>query len=89
MFDLVRGVAALLDVPAVRDKLTEIIRKAVKHEFSLILCDEMIGVREAARVLGMTEAAVRQHEVRGNIKGHRFGAAVRFRRSELLRIRER
>ena len=42
-----------------------------------------LTVKQAAEYLALSEQAVRDLEYRGNLPGHRFGASLRFSRTEL------
>ena len=45
---------------------------------------ELLNVQAAAKVLGMTPAAVRQAVYRGSLPALRLGRRLRFRRADLL-----
>jgi excisionase family DNA binding protein len=47
--------------------------------------EQLLGVREAARVLGMTEGAVRKAQQRGHLPIVRIGRSVRFRLSDIIK----
>jgi len=48
--------------------------------------DRLIGVDEAAEILGMTVGALRKAAERGTLPSARIGRRLRFRRSELLAL---
>ena len=63
--------------PELRRDLIEAVREAVS--------DRLIGVEEAAELLGITRAAMRRRVSRGQAGAVRIGRSVRLRLSELLR----
>lgn len=88
MIDLTDDLANALSSPRVRQALTDAIREAMRGDFAATATasDQLVGAEEAARILGMTVAAVRKAATRGTLPCHRVGRRVRFLPSELLAI---
>lgn len=89
MIDLSEEIALALASPRVRAALADTIRDAVRSELThggLVSDDQLVGAEEAARLLGMTTAAVRKAATRGTLPCQRLGRRVRFKVSELLSL---
>ena len=71
--------------PGVRGDIVELVRRATPPSNDL---EPLIGVGEAARLLGMTKPAIRARCYRESIPHTRVGRALRFKRSDLLALME-
>lgn len=65
-------------------QIETIFRRVVRDELATLLRDELIDTHEAAKLLGMTETALRKAVERGQVTCIRIGRRLRFRRGELL-----
>ncbi len=86
MIDLRAEIVEALRSPDVVEVLIEIVRTSVRGELDRVLRDELVDAKEAARILSMTEGAVRKAAARGSIPCRRIDRRLRFRRSELLAL---
>lgn len=88
MIDLSDDLANALSSPRVRQALADAIREALRGELAgaAATSDQFVDAEDAARILGMTVAAVRKAATRGTLPCHRLGRRVRFLPSELLTI---
>jgi len=86
MIDLSSELMAWFCSDEVQARLQKLMRAAVKSEISELLDGELLDVAGAAKILSMTEGAVRKAAERDQIPSLRLGRRVRFRRAELLRI---
>jgi excisionase family DNA binding protein len=87
MIDLAQGLAEALRHPEVRDFFRDLIADVVREELDDPRNhnpDQLLPVKEAAALLGMTPAALRQAAARGTIPWRRIGRRLRFRRGDLL-----
>lgn len=85
MIDLERELAAALTSPAVLAALETLVRRIIREELaSAGHGDALVGVPQAAKLLGMTPAAVAKAVERGTLPCVRIGRRVRFQRKELL-----
>ncbi len=82
IIELVRE--ALKD-PAVRSDIVQLVRSAAPPSGYL---EPLIGVAEAARILGMTKSAIRARCYRQSMPHTRVGRVLRFNRSDLLALIE-
>lgn len=73
-----------LSTPEVRDVLKELLRVVVREELKTLLLDDLVDTTEAAKILNMSEAAVRKAAERGQLPCVRLGRRLRFRRADLL-----
>jgi excisionase family DNA binding protein len=92
VIDLSEEMAQALASPRVRAALADVVREAIRDELApprAARDDQLVGVEEAARVLGMTIAAVRKAAARDTLPSHRLGRRVRFKVSELLSLATR
>jgi excisionase family DNA binding protein len=71
-------------LPALVAQLQE---RVAKLEQERVPPDDLLDVRDAAKLLSMSPAALRQAAWRGSIPCERVGRRLRFRRSDLLRRR--
>ena len=69
----------------VKTWLYGIVREAMRAEIRAVLDEELLDTKQAAKLLGMSEAALRKAVEREQIPCTRIGGRLRFRRSELLR----
>jgi len=85
VIDLERELAAALTSPAVLAALEVLVRRIVHEELASAGYGEaLVGVPQAAKLLGMTPAAVTKAVERGTLPCIRIGRRVRFQRKELL-----
>jgi hypothetical protein len=79
----------VLSDPRVVASVLHEIRTIVREEIAKAsFADRLMDATEAARRLGMTEAAVRKAAARGTVPCQRLGRRLRFRLSELMVKRE-
>jgi excisionase family DNA binding protein len=74
---------------AVRDAITDELRKAVKpvvQEKPVAVASEYLSADQAAAVAGVRAATVREWISQGKLQGHRAGRLLRIRRDELERF---
>ena len=86
MIDLGQELSTWFTSELVQEHLKKLFREAVKSELSTVMDGELLNVAEAARVLSMTEGAVRKAAERGQLPCIRLDRRLRFRRAELLRL---
>tara|TARA_R110002096_G_scaffold44524_1_gene119671 strand:- start:41245 stop:41601 length:357 start_codon:yes stop_codon:yes gene_type:complete len=86
MIDIDNILTAWLRSGEVRDYFTQVLREAVNTELGEIMNGELLDVAEAAKLLSMTEGAVRKASERGQLPCVRLDRRLRFRRSELLAL---
>jgi excisionase family DNA binding protein len=86
MIDLAEELATALSSPKVRQALADLVRDALRGELSPSGAngENLVDAEEAAKILGMTLAAVRKAATRGTLPCHRLGRRIRFRPAELL-----
>jgi hypothetical protein len=84
MIDLTADLTAWLGTPEVRALLKSIVTEAVRNELRTALEDELIDVKRAAQMLGMSAGALRKAVERGQVPCERIGNRLRFRRMDLL-----
>jgi len=84
MIDLTADLTAWLGTPEVRALLKSIVVEAVRDELRAALEDELIDVKRAAQMLGMSAGALRKAVERGQVRCERIGNRLRFRRMDLL-----
>ena len=86
MIDLGQEMTAWLRSGEVREFFKKLLSEAMNSELSTVMDGELLNVTEAARVLSMTEGAVRKAAERGQLPCVRLDRRLRFRRSELLTL---
>lgn len=86
MIDLSKELSAWFTSELVQDELKKLFREVVNAEFATVMDGELLNVAEAARILSMTEGAVRKAAERGQLPCVRLDRRLRFRRAELLRL---
>ncbi len=86
MIDLGQELSAWFTSDEVQQKLKKLLREAVNQEFSVVMDTELLDVAQAAKLLSMTEGAVRKAAERGQLPCVRLDRRLRFRRAELLRL---
>ncbi len=78
----------LLDTSLLSEEVLErfrrLMREAIRSELTDALDGELLDVAGAAKLLTMTEGAVRKAAERGQLPCQRIDRRLRFRRSELL-----
>lgn len=85
MADLSDDLAVAFGKPQVQEILHAIVKRAIASETPTEAPTEgLVDAREAARLLGMSVAAVRKAATRGTIPCMRLGRRVRFRPAEIL-----
>ena len=84
LIDLTAELSALLDQPDVKNRLILLIREAVRTEVTAALNDELLDVESAAKIVGISPAALRKAVERGRIPCVRIRRRVQFRRAKLL-----
>ena len=88
MIDLAPSLTSWFASPEAQEILTDAVRIAVREEVKSLLADELIDVSEAAKLLSMSEGAIRKSVERGTLPCVRIGRRVRFRRRDLLTLAE-
>ena len=84
--ELEKELIAALTSPAVVSTLEGLVRRAFREELARAgLGDELLDVKRAAALLGMTPAAVSKGCQRGSLPCMRIGHRIRFRRYDLLK----
>lgn len=86
MIDLGQEMTEWLTSSEVNEYFKKLFREAVKAEFATVMDGELLNVAEAARILSMTEGAVRKAAERGQLPCTRLDRRLRFRRAELLAL---
>ncbi len=84
--DLSGELTEWLATPDAEEKLTRLMRRAVRAEIREALSEELLDTEEAAALLNMSEGALRKAVQRGQVPCVRIGRRLRYRRSELIRI---
>ena len=82
--DIIRDLDNWLASEHVQKILTEIVGIAVEERLEALFREDLVDTNEAARILGMTPAAVRKRVERGQLEPVKIGTSLRFRRSGLL-----
>jgi excisionase family DNA binding protein len=80
----------LLKVPAIIEELSERLHR-LEGEIQILQQgdpEELLVADQAAKLLGMSEGAVRQAAWRGRLPSVRHGGRLRFRRGDLLALRK-
>jgi excisionase family DNA binding protein len=90
MLDLTAELVAALASPAVEERLRGLLAEVVRAELGGAGHggdpDQLLTIRQAAKLLGMTPTALEKAVVRGRVPVIRIGRRLRFRRSDLLRL---
>jgi excisionase family DNA binding protein len=86
MVDLTEDLTAALASPKVQEELRRTVAAVVRSEMQALPMggDRLVDADEAARILGMTVAAIRKAAARGTLPTERVGRRLRFRLSRLL-----
>lgn len=85
MADLSEDLVVALGKPQVQEILHAIVKRAIGSEAPKDApTDRLVDAPEAARMLGMSVAAVRKAAIRGAIPCVRIGRRVRFRPAQIL-----
>jgi excisionase family DNA binding protein len=85
--DFISHLTELAMVPAVLHELrreVDALRTEIHQLRGHAATDDLLNVRTAAKMLGMTPAALRQAVYRGSLPALRIGRRLRFRREDLL-----
>jgi excisionase family DNA binding protein len=69
--------------------LKQMVRELVTEMLAARDADRLVTCREAARLLAMTEDALRKAHERGDVAAVRIGRRVRFRVGEILQLGRR
>ena len=87
MVDLTDDLTAALASAKVQEELRRTVADVLRTELRAfpIGGDRLVGVEEAAQILGMTCGAVRKAAMRGTIRAERVGRRLRFRVSVLMK----
>ncbi len=83
MIDLTQELVRALASPEVNDRLSEIVRRAVKDQLEADH-EPLLTTEQAAQLLTKRADAIRKLAERGSIPCERVGRQLRFRRSALL-----
>lgn len=85
---------AIIPVGVDYAQLLEDVRAVVRHEIhhapaapagpATAPADELLSIREAAELLGVTVQTVHEHKRRGLLKFHKLGSRSYIKRAELL-----
>ena len=84
IIDIINELDAWLATERVQKKLTELVGDAVQERLNTLLHEELVDTTEAAKLLGISPAALRKRVERGQVNPVRIGTSLRFRRSDLL-----
>lgn len=87
--DIISELDTWLASERVQQKLSDIVGDAVEERLNALLHEQLVDTDEAAKILGLTPAAVRKRVERGQITAVKIGTSLRFRRSDLLQLRRR
>jgi excisionase family DNA binding protein len=66
--------------------LRQTVRELIQEVLAARESDRLVTCREAASLLGMSEAALRKAHERGDVAAVRIGRRVRFRVGEILQL---
>lgn len=72
------------ELETVRPIIEEVVEHAVCKALDERDGDQLLGVPDAARMLDLSEAAVRKRAARGGIACVRLGRSLRFRKADLI-----